>query len=77
MQHLSNEAAVAAMRSVALPDVVDVAGLAWHLGLSESEVRAHLRAGRLPGRKIGRRWFVVRQELMAFLVQSRSEEVTP
>ena len=60
-------AAAEALRSVSLPDVSTVQDLARHLRLSESTVRAHLRAGRLPGRRVGRRWFIPRQALLAFL----------
>ena len=54
------------LRSLSLPDVVGLAALAEHLGLATSTVRAHLRNGTIPGRKIGGRWFVSRRDLLAF-----------
>lgn len=38
------------------------------LGVSAETVKRHLRAGRLPGRKVGRLWRVSRAALDAFLV---------
>lgn len=60
-------AAIAATRSVLLPQILDVQDLAKWLRCSEPTVRALLRAGRLPGRRIGRRWLVSRDALLSFL----------
>ena len=72
-QALSPEAAATALRSVSLPDVVTVRDLEDHIGLSGSTLRAHLRAGRLPGRRVGRRWLISRQALLAFLAENAVE----
>ena len=67
MKTHKNEAAVNALRSLSLPDIVSAERLAHHLNVSPTTVRAHLRRGDLPGRKIGRRWFVSRRDLLGFL----------
>jgi hypothetical protein len=64
---ISGEAAAAAMRAVSLPDVATVEDLVPVFRLSPSAVRAHLRAGTIPGRKIGRRWLVPRPALLRWL----------
>lgn len=56
-----------ALRALSLPDVVPLARLAEHLGLSPATVRTHLRRGQIPGRKVGGRWFVTRRDFLAFL----------
>ena len=61
------EAAAKALRSVSLPDICRVEDLAHHLGVSQSAVRAALRAGRLPGRRVGRRWLIPRPALLESL----------
>jgi excisionase family DNA binding protein len=70
--NLPPESAVAALRTLSLPDVATVEDLARHLKLSSATVRAHLRAGRLPGRRVGRRWYVPRQALLSLLVERRA-----
>ena len=62
---MTPEAAAKALRSVSLPDVVTVDDLACHLRLSPSAVRAALREGRIPGRRVGRRWLISRPALLA------------
>ena len=64
---LNLEAALAATRSVLLPEILDVADLALWMRCSESTARAHLRAGRIPGRRLGRRWLTTRQSLLRAL----------
>lgn len=50
-----------------LPDILTVEDLARYIPLSPTSIRAHLRAGRLPGRKIGRRWLIDREALLSYL----------
>ena len=59
--------------SLILPDVATVAVLAQILGRSESQIRALLRSGQIPGRKIGGRWIVSRRALLASLTAESSE----
>ena len=75
MQFITPQAAAAALRSVSLPDVATVESVAHILRVSPSTVRAHLRAGHLPGRKLGRRWYVSRPALLAVLAEEQREEV--
>ncbi len=63
-------AAIAATRSVMLPEVCLTEDLAASLRISLSAVRALLRSGQIPGRKLGRRWVVDRS---SFLNSLRSE----
>lgn len=71
----SHEALVAATRAIALPDVASAADLARHLHLSESAVRGLLRTGVIPGRKLGRKWFVSRQALLSVLAEQEASHV--
>ena len=64
---LSPEAAAAAIRAVTLPDVCRVEHLAEPFGLTPGAVRKLLRQGRLPGRRVGRRWLVSRRALLRWL----------
>ena len=66
--NISHHAAVA-LRAVALPDVCRVEDLAEHLDLSPATLRAALRAGVLPGRRLGRQWLISRQALLAWLAE--------
>ncbi len=59
--------AAAAARRILLPEVLDVQDLAFWLRCSPSFVRALLRAGELPGCRIGRRWLVTRAALLSRL----------
>ena len=70
----TRQTAIAAVRSILLPDLVLVADLAKHLGLSRHVVRTLLKRGELPGRKIGGRWVVPRPALLAWL--SMPEQLT-
>ena len=74
MQHLQLPPGVAsaALRSISLPDVATVEDLARILRLSRSTIRGHLRAGAIPGRKIGRRWLVSRPALLRWLAEPSS-----
>ncbi|HET6203594.1 MAG TPA: helix-turn-helix domain-containing protein [Planctomycetota bacterium] len=54
-----------------LPDLLVVEDLAGRLRRSPSAVRALLRAGALPGRKVGRRWVVEREALLQALAPER------
>lgn len=56
-----------ALRSVALPDIVTVEAYAAHTHQHPATVRAQLRAGLLPGRRVGRRWLIARLALIAHL----------
>lgn len=47
--------------------------LASILGLSLPTVYAHLRSGRLPGRKLGRRWLVSEGALERFLTPAPAD----
>lgn len=67
MMGMKPEEIAAAARSVLLPDVLTVETLAPVLRLSVRGVRALLRSGRLPGRRLGRRWYVARADLLAAL----------
>lgn len=55
------------LRLTLLPDVMVVQDLSPRLRMSDDTVRGHLRAGRLPGRKIGRRWIIERTALLEAL----------
>jgi excisionase family DNA binding protein len=63
----TTQVAAAALKTVALPDVCRVEHLAEHLDLTEGAVRKLLREGRLPGRRVGRRWLVARPALLRWL----------
>lgn len=60
-------ATIAAIRAVALPDILSVEDLARALRVTSSAARMLLRAGRIPGKKLGRRWLVSRSELLRAL----------
>jgi excisionase family DNA binding protein len=63
------------LRAKVLPDVLTVEDLAEHLRLSTSAVRAALRRGEIPGRRLGRRWYCDRLELLAALRPRRDLRV--
>jgi excisionase family DNA binding protein len=67
-------AATRALRSIALPDIATVEDLSTFFGISPPTVRRHLREGLLPGRRVGRRWFVSRPALLAHLAGHEVEE---
>jgi len=58
-----------ALRSVALPDICTDEDLSRVVGIPLPLVRRHLREGRLPGRRCGRRWLVSRRALLGWLEQ--------
>lgn len=62
MTHTDPTAAVA--RALALPDIACPVAIAAHLGIHVRTVRRYLREGTLPGRRIGRRWYTDRRELL-------------
>ena len=70
---LSAEAATRALRAVALPDILKVEDLAQHLGISHEAVRRALREGKLPGRRVGRRWLLSRSALLEWLNAFRED----
>lgn len=51
--------------SAPLPRLLNVSETAEILGLSEQTVRSHLKAGQLPGRRIGNRWYISADRLSA------------
>ncbi len=57
----------AAARQILLPDVLAVEDLAPVLHLRPSAIRALIRRGAIPARKLGRRWLVTRAELLRAL----------
>jgi hypothetical protein len=59
--------AIAATRAIVMPEVLDTRDLAYWLRCGESTARARLRAGVIPGRRLGRRWFVTRAALLRAL----------
>ena len=52
------------------PDVMKVEQVAAYLQMHPNAIRAMLRARKLPGRKVGVEWRVLRSELDAWLRQS-------
>lgn len=76
--HLPQGVAAQFLRAVALPDICQVEDLASHLRQSPSSIRAMLRKGQLPGRRVGRRWLVSRAALLAWLAgPSADDDVQP
>lgn len=67
----SIEAAVAATRAIALPDLCSVEDLSRHLRRSASAIRTLLRTGDIPGKKIGRRWVIGRDHLLRVIADER------
>lgn len=55
-------------------DIYTVARAAREFDLSESAVRDHCRAGRIPARRIGRRWLISRPALLSYLAESEPKE---
>lgn len=60
------------LHNLVLPDIISVCELHRHLGLSKSVIRSKFRTGEIPGRKIGRRWFVARRALVELLSTPQS-----
>jgi excisionase family DNA binding protein len=59
-------------KGIALPDICTVDTYAAHVGLHPSTVRGHLRQGKIPGRRVGRRWLIARLALIAHLTRTES-----
>jgi len=57
-----------------LDDLLTAQEVADYLGLHLVTVRDMLRAGKLPGRKVGREWRTLRSELEAWLRQPEPAE---
>jgi excisionase family DNA binding protein len=57
-----------------LPQMLTVTDVSRLLGTSEQVVRYLLRTQQIPGRRIGRRWYVPRARLDAFLSSDESVE---
>ncbi len=55
------------VESIYLPDILVAEELSGILRMTPAGVRAALRAGRLPGRRVGRRWLVSRTALLAHI----------
>lgn len=70
-------ALIQATRSVTVPDICDVEDAAFHLRTSFATVRRWMRDGTLPGAKLGRRWYVTREALLAHLRQRSMRVVSP
>jgi excisionase family DNA binding protein len=51
----------------ALPDVLDVAGLAALLHNHPTTIRSHAAQGLIPGRQVGNRWRFSRAKIEAWL----------
>ena len=60
------------LRDLLLPDLLTVEDLAFHLQRSQSAICNMLRAGVIPGRKIGKRWIVDRDALLRSLSPSQT-----
>jgi excisionase family DNA binding protein len=66
-------AAVAATRTVLLPEVLDLGDTSYWLRCSKRYTRRLLREGRIHGRRVGRGWLVTRAELLRFLESEKNE----
>jgi hypothetical protein len=55
---------IAAARALHLPDILTAEALAGHLSCRPETVRRMFRSGELPGRKLGRRWFASKAEIL-------------
>jgi excisionase family DNA binding protein len=60
-----SDVAIAAARAIALPDVCCVEDVAAHLRVETSTVRRWLRNGTLQGCRVGRRWYMTRESVLA------------
>lgn len=58
------KAAIAAARAISLPEILTVRDVAQALQLSLRAARGHIAAGRIPGRRVGRKWVVTRSALL-------------
>lgn len=55
------------LRSVSLPDICTISDISEHVGIPPLQVLESLEKGEMPGRKIGKRWFIPRQGLLYWL----------
>ncbi|HEY8394944.1 MAG TPA: helix-turn-helix domain-containing protein [Thermaerobacter sp.] len=62
--------------TVKVPEVMTVAEAAAYLRVDERTVRRLLRAGRLPGRKVGREWRLHKAALDRFLAGEEDEALS-
>ena len=58
------------MTTIASLSLLSVSETAAELGISEKTVRLHLQAGIIPGKRLGRRWYVNASRLADFFNQS-------
>ncbi len=58
------------LRTLLIPDLATVQDLAPFFKISVSGMRAMLRRGALPAKKVGRRWIVSRRFLLAAIEQA-------
>lgn len=63
------------MTEITPRQVLTVEGVAELLGLNPETVRRLLNKGELPGKRIGRRWYVRRVELEAMLTAERDPDI--
>jgi len=72
---ISKLTALEATRLLLVPDVLDVPELARWLRCSHSTARAHLRAGRIQGRRLGHRWLTTRDALLQAISQPGASQI--
>ena len=65
------------MRYAMEKEILTIADASALLSLPESEVEQLLSDGELPGRKVGRHWFISRQRLLKFIAESDSPPAPP
>lgn len=66
------------VESIYLPDILVAEELSGILRMTPAGVRAALRSGRIPGRRVGRRWLVSRSALLAHIARTPSlRQVNP
>ncbi len=64
------------VRQIFVPDILLIEDLCRVLRMTPSGARAALRAGRIPGRRLGRRWVVSREALLALLARNTDAQET-
>ncbi len=67
MSEAVTTAAIEVANKVMLPDIISSDALAVHLGIERNDVECLLNAGKMPGRRIGAKWFIPRIALMEWL----------
>lgn len=65
------------VRAVLLPEIATPIVIAGFLGVSARCVRAMLRSGELPGRRIRGRWYVTKAALLRALTPEYEQERPP